>query len=315
MGLVLIVVLVLSSGVAIHVFEKLAGEMKINKLFLATIMVGFSLSLPELAVGVASSLRGQPQIALGDIMGANLANLSWIVGGAAMMAGTISVVGDFWKKDLWVTIFLAILPFVMIIDGNLTRIDGLILLFVYLVYISGVVKNKDFLLNQAKIVGRKPVAQRLKNKTNWFGYLLGLVVSVAVLAFSAWNLIDLAISMSSSLGVSVFWVGLLIISFATTLPELMLSILIFEKQKISLVLADILGSVVVNSTLILGMVAVISPIHYGESIQKGVAGVFLVVILGLFWIFTQSKRKLERWEGIVLVGFYAMFVGLEFLLV
>jgi cation:H+ antiporter len=310
----LVLVLVISSGVAIDIFEKIAKEIRINKLFLATILVGFSMSLPELAVGIASSFRGEPQIALGNIIGANLANLSWIVGGAAIMAGTISVVGDFWKKDLWTTIFLASLPFLMMVDQNLTRVDGLILIVVYFIYINRMLRSRTHLLVQAKLVGRKPAKHSL-NKTNWSGYVVGLLVAMMFLAFSAWGIIDLAVSMSRSLGVSVFWVGLLVISSATTLPELILSIFIHQKQKISLVLADILGSVVVNSTLILGLVAMISPINYGETVQKGVAGVFLVVILSLFWLFTSSKHKLERWEGMVLVGFYAMFLGLQFLLV
>ena len=85
-GVVLILVLVLSSGIAVDVFEKLALHVKVNKLLLATLLISFSTSLPELSVGLASAFKGQSQIALGDIIGANLANLSWIVGGAAVIA-------------------------------------------------------------------------------------------------------------------------------------------------------------------------------------------------------------------------------------
>jgi cation:H+ antiporter len=74
-----------------------------------------------------------------------------------------------------------------------------------------------------------------------------------------------------------------------------------------------LGSVVFNSTFILGLLAVISPIVFDDSVQKGIAGIFLIIVLGLFWLFTKSKKKLERWEGLVLIGMYLMFVGLQFM--
>jgi Ca2+/Na+ antiporter len=72
--------------------------------------------------------------------------------------------------------------------------------------------------------------------------------------------------------------------------------------------------VVINSTVILGIVALITPIVMRESIQRGLSGMFLVMILGIFWLFTKSKRKLERWEGVVLVGVYLMFIGLQLML-
>jgi cation:H+ antiporter len=107
----------------------------------------------------------------------------------------------------------------------------------------------------------------------------------------------------------------LIISLGTTLPELVLSLFASKKGDVSLLLGNILGSVVVNSTFILGTVAIISPVIYESSVQKGISGIFLIVILGLFWLFTKSKHKLERWEGLSLVGIYLMFVGLQFLVV
>ena len=115
-GLILILIIVMSSGVAVEIFEKLAHRIRTSKLLLATILVGFSTSLPELFVGIGSALRGQPQISLGDILGANLANLSWIIGGAAVLAGTIPVVGEYLKKDLWITMVAAMIPFVLMSD-------------------------------------------------------------------------------------------------------------------------------------------------------------------------------------------------------
>lgn len=163
-------------------------------------------------------------------------------------------------------------------------------------------------------MGRKKVVHRYKTKIERVVQSIKLVVSLGVLGMSAWMLVNLAVKVSAGLGVSLFWIGLMIIAIGTTLPELILSFMASERREISLILGNILGSVVVNSTLILGLIALISPIAYKDTLQRGIAGMFLVIILGLFWLFTKSKHKLERWEGAVLVGVYAMFIGLQLML-
>ncbi|KKT72966.1 MAG: K+-dependent Na+/Ca+ exchanger family protein [Candidatus Collierbacteria bacterium GW2011_GWB1_44_6] len=312
-GMLLIVLMVIASGVAVEIFEKIAHEVKVSKLLLATILVGFSTSLPELFVGITSAIKGQPLVSFGDIVGANLANLSWIIGGAAIVSGTIPVIGEYLKKDLWIAMSVTIFPFFLMIDGVLSRLDGVILILIYLLYVSDLVHSGNSLIKHAKLAGRH-IHHRLKTEINWGIQGLILVIALAVLGASAWALVNLAVRISLALGVSVFWVGLLVVAVGTTLPELILSIFASRKREIALILGNILGSVVVNSTLILGIVAIISPIEFVESPERLVAGISLLVVMGLFWLFTRSKHKLERWEGVVLVGIYVMFVGIQLLL-
>lgn len=313
-GLGLILVMVASSGVAVSIFEKLAHEIKVNRLMLATILIGFSTSLPELFVGLVAALRAQPEIALGNIVGANLANLSWIIGGAALVFGTIPVVGEYLKKELWVTIGIAMTPFLLLSDGNLNRLDGVVLIFLYLLYIDKMIRNGSSPLKHLKLLGRKEVVHRFKTKIERLSQITELILALGVLGICSWMLVNLAVKVSASLGVSLFWIGLMIIAIGTTLPELVLTFVASEKREISLILGNILGSVIVNSTLILGIIVVIRPIVYTDSFQRGVSSMFLIIVLGLFWLFTKSKHKLERWEGAVLVGIYAMFVGLQLML-
>lgn len=312
-GVILVLLIVISSSAAVEIFEKLASEIKISKLLLATILIGFSTSLPELFVGIESALRGQPQISLGDILGANLANLSWIIGGAAIISGTIPVVGEYIKRDLWITVGAGMMPFLLMSDGLLSRFDGLVLIFIYLFYVQDLIRNGHHRLKHIHMAS-KVIHHRLRTEINWTIQGIKLMLSLGVLAVSSWMLLNMAVKISGQLGVSVFWVGLIIIAFGTTLPELILSITASRRNDTTLVLGNVLGSVVVNSTLILGVVAVISPIFYSERLERGIAGLFLIVILGLFWLFTGSKHRLDRWEGAVLVGIYAMFVGIQLIL-
>lgn len=312
-GILLILILVFFSGVAVDIFEKIAHEVKINKLLLATFLVSFSTSLPEFSVGIASALKGEPQIALGNLIGANLANLSWIVGGAAVVAGTIPVVGDYLRRDLWMAMGMSMLPFLLMVDGRLSRLDGLLLVIAYMFYAKSMVAEAD-ILKHSRLKRHKIVKTKIKSVSSWIGHVLLLLFVLVSMAVASHYLIDVALGLSKNFGVNAYWVGLLVVSFGTTLPELTLSIFASEKRDTSLLLGNILGSVIVNSTFILGIVGMISPIAFESSVGKGLSGLFLILILGLFWVFTKSKRKLERWEGLTLIGVYMMFVGLQFLL-
>lgn len=311
----LVFLLVFFSGIAVEVFEKVSHEIKVSRLLLATFLVGVSVSLPELSIGIASAVRQQSQISLGNLIGANLANLSLVIGVAVFVFGTIPVVGDFLKKDLWMSLFLSMMPFLLIADGTLSRFDGVVLILVYLIYIKLMVFgiNKQKHLKHLKTKLQKKTKWKIKGKKEWFYHISLLLFSlISMVLVSNW-LIDIVLKMTSGLGVSAYWVGLLVLAFGTTVPELALALVASEKKDNSLLIGNILGSVVVNSTLILGIVAIISPVNFYTSVDRGISGLFLIIVLALFWTFTKSKRKLQRWEGAVLVGVYLMFVGLQFI--
>lgn len=313
LGLFLIFLLVLFSGIAVDVFEKISHEIKVNKLLLATFLVSLSTSLPEFSLGVASALRGQSQIALGNLTGANLANLSLIVGLAAVYSGVIPVVGEYLRKDLWMVMFMATLPFLLMTDGALSMIDGLVLIGSYVFYAKKMLMVSDH-VKTMKSKRQTKTHWKIKGGMSWLYHILLLIFSLIVMVIASNYLIDVALRISEGFKVDSYWVGLLILALGTTMPELVLTLMASYKKDNSLLLGSILGSVIVNSTFILGIVAVISPVVFDASVQKGLSGIFLITILGLFWLFTKSKRKLQRWEGMVLIGVYLMFVGLQMVL-
>lgn len=298
-GIALLFLMVFSSGVVVDIVEQYAFRLKVKKQMLAKALVGFSLALPELFIGVASAVMGKPEIALGNVIGANLANLSLIVGCAAAFVGVIPIVGEYIQRDLWITLGLAMLPFLMLNDGRISGVEGLILVLLYLVYEVYRSQEKETVKNQ-----KRKTSVDLK----WTTVVI-LLLGLIILSASSWLLVQIAMSIAAEWNVSWYWVGLILIAFGTTLPEL--SLLSAGKKKAALVLPDLLGSVVLNSTLVIGLVAIMAPIVMEESFQRGLSGIFQVAILGLFWLFTKSKKKLEKWEGVVLIGVYLMFVGIQ----
>lgn len=303
LSMVLLILIVLSSGVVVDVFEKVVLRLPLKRNRVIPILIGFSLALPELFVGIAAALDGKSQMAFGTVVGANMANLSLIIGGMAILVSAVPVVGEYLEKDLWMTIGLSLMPFLMLFDGVISKIEGWALIVFYLLYAL-------FLSNEKVVV--KQIRKKLTGFEKW-GMPIVLFFGLVIMAVCSWQLVQIAIRISASWGVSWFWMGLLLIAVGTTLPELLLLTFSRKKKSVILTLPDLLSSLVMNSTLILGIVAIISPVKINQSVERGFSGLFFVVILGLFWLFTKSKRKLERWEGVVLIGVYLMFIGLELL--
>jgi cation:H+ antiporter len=299
-GIVLLLLMVLASGVVVDVIEKYAFRLPVRKQTLAAMLVGFALALPELFVGIASAMDGKPQIALGNIIGANMANLSLIIGGVAVATSVVPIVGEYLRRDLWITVGLALLPFLMLTDGMISTVEGGALVALYFVY--------AFFLSGGKGT-YKQVKKKIEKHEKWSSVIILLLGSI-ILSTSAWLLVQIGVRVAESWQVSWFWVGLILFAFGTTLPELFL-LITQKKHGATVVLPNLLGSVVMNSTLVIGIVALLQPIVLEESFQRGLSGMFLVVVMGLFWLFTKSKKKLERWEGVVLVGVYLMFIGLQ----
>ena len=133
------VFLVLSTRMTIDAFERLVVKLRVDGLVLAAIMVALSTSLPELFVGITAALEGKPEISLGNVLGSNVANVSLVIGGASLIAGSVSVVGEFMKREFLAAFVAGLMPLFLLLDGKLSRIDGVILLVAYAFYIRDVV--------------------------------------------------------------------------------------------------------------------------------------------------------------------------------
>ena len=280
LSVILLVLIVLASGVVVDVLERFVFSLPIKKNKIVPVLVSMSLAIPELFVGIAAALDGKAQIALGNAVGANMTNLSLIIGGLAVVSLSVPVVGAYLQKDLWVTVGLALMPFFLLFDGVISSFDGGVLLGLYIVY--------AFFLSSEKVTAK--MSHKKINTYERWGLSIMMILALVILAVCSWQLIQLVGRIGASWGVSWFWMGLVLMAIGTTLPELLLLVFSRGRRKVSLVLPDLLSSVVVNSTLVLGVVALISPIFLRESIQRGLSGIFLVAILGVIVTGKQIGR-------------------------
>src|SRR3990167_2727069 len=164
--ILLFVLLAMGARLVIRAFDRLVlGFSNRGKLAVAAIVVALSTSLPELFIAVSSGLAGQPEISLANLFGANVVNLSLVVGGATLIAGSLPIVGDYWRWELAAMFFAGIAPILLLMDGGLSRLDGFILVVIYLVYLRGVViDGKRDSLTEASVARHKGLLSRSEER-------------------------------------------------------------------------------------------------------------------------------------------------------
>lgn len=302
--------LIKSTEILVASLEKLSKISKIGKFAITSIIMALATSLPELFVSITAALEKQPNLALGNIIGSNIADLSLVIGGAALIGGTIGVVGDFLKKDIFYAFLAGSLPVVMLIDSRISKVEGLMLLAIYGIYQFSVLQRRRGRVRKDRLV--RGVLQRLNTKRA-DKQIAWIFFGIVLLIFSADAIVKIAGLIAREFDVPVLLVGLFLVAVGTSLPELSFSISALVKKQVGMVFGDLLGSIVANSTLILGVTSLINPIVLDGGFKVYFwAAVFYFLIFIVFWFFVKTKRKLERWEGVILLLLYLVFVIFEF---
>ena len=276
--------------------------------FAVSVLVVLVSILPETLVAALAAIHGVPALGLGTLLGSNVADLTFVFGLVAIFARReLKVRSSFIKKDHLYLAFLA-LPLILGFGGHYSRLDGVLL----------VVSSIFFLwLMREKTAGTGMLGHR-GALANLNGFTLAksitiLLASLLALAASAYYTVAYAVMLAEGLGVAPALVGLLVIAIGTTLPELLFSLRAARKDHANLALGDILGTVIADVTLVLGVIALIYPFSFNPRLII-ITG-FFMLLAGIFSLsLLRSERVLTRIEGILLVAFYAVFVAVEFIL-
>lgn len=316
--ILLFVLLATGMRLVIRAFDKLVlGFSNRGKLAVAAILVALSTSLPELFIAVAAGFSGRPEISLANLLGANVVNLSLVIGGATLIAGSLPIVGDYWHWELAAMFFAGLTPVLLLMDGGLSRLDGFILVVIYGLYVEGVViDGRKKSAAEASTAAKRSLLTRVKewHREKKDGSVAILFLGIALMMLSADRIVKLVVQMTPAIGVSTVVFGLLLVSLGTTLPELTLAIGAAAKKEVALIMGNLFGSIVTNATLIVGVLALISPFETEKMANYSLVNMAFVVVFGLFWLFTSTKKRLDRFEGIILIGVFLVFAGLELML-
>jgi len=305
--------LIKATDIVSESLQQLSRLTRIGKFAMTSFLLTLATSAPELVVGVAAALEGTPNLALGTVVGSNIANVSLVIGLAAVIGGSFSVVGEFLKVDIFSVFLAGVMPLMLLLDGRLSRVDGLILLLVYGAYNFGLLNkyNTSPPTRGWRLLSRMFNGNNRGKMSRWLAWLF---LGGAMLVFAADMIVNVGAELATGLGVPVFLIGLFFVAIGTSLPELAFQSRAVRKGQVAMALGNLMGSVVANSTLILGIVSLIRPVvlYKGLNAYLLAAAAFGVIFM-LFWYLVKTKKKLERWEGAVLLLAYAVFMWLEWL--
>ena len=275
----------------------IARKMNIPEIVIGLTIVAMGTSAPELFTSVVSALKGSTGLALGNIVGSNIFNSLLIVGAAAVAPIPISQVTI--VKDIPFALVSSLLLTAVCLDGNLTRLDSLLLLIGFALFLA-------YTLQMA----RNGTTEDSKSETSqalWKNILF-IIIGLACLIVGSNLFVNGASTVAEQLGISDAIIGLTIVAGGTSLPELATSIISARKGQSGIAIGNVVGSNVFNILAILGITGFISPMRNLGGITT-IDFTLLILSIILVWAMSFTKHKIERWEGFTLISIFALYLG------
>ena len=274
--------------------SSLAKILKVPSVIIGLTIVAMGTSAPEASVSINAALSGNNEIAISNIIGSNIFNGLVVVGICAFIAGFKTNL-EILKRDMPVNIVITAFLILMLIDGKLNRLEGIILLLGMIVYLICMVisalKNRE--AGEPCKVLSLPVS---------ILYIIGGLIAVI---FGGNLVVDKACIIAANFGVSQNFIGLTIVAIGTSLPELVTSIVATKKGDSGLALGNAIGSNIFNILFILGMSAAISPLNV---LNESIIDCIILLVSGIvLFIFAFTKKTMNRWEGATCVLLYAAY--------
>jgi cation:H+ antiporter len=282
--------------------SSLALRLGISPLIVGLTVVGFATSSPELVVSIKAALIGSSEIVLGNVIGSNIANIALILGCAALIKPlkvNIIVI----KKEVPILIVVSILLVIILMDGGVGFIDGIIFLALIIAYI---VVSIFFAKKEKSKTAEETYEEEFQSKFRTPSLLLMIIVGAGSLIFGANIFLKSAIEIAKYFGLSDAVIGLTIVAVGTSLPELLTSVVAAFKDKADIAIGNAVGSSIFNILFILGVTAVLLPIS-AQGISYIDLG-FLIITAAILLPISIGGLRISRVEGLLLLIGYFLYI-------
>jgi len=304
-----LVLLVWSADKFVEGAAAVAKHLGMPALLIGMVIIGFGTSAPELAVSAMAAADGNPGLALGNGYGSNITNIALIVGLTAVIA-PIAVHSQVIRKELPLLVVLTLIAGAQLLDGELSRLDGWVLLGVFTAVMGwsifqGMRSKGDSLASEAD-AGIDTDLMPMKTAIMWL--IIGLILLVVSSRLLVWG----AVTIAQSLGVSDLVIGLTIVAIGTSLPELASALAAVRKNEHDLILGNILGSGIFNTLAVVGLAAVIQPLSVDPEVLYRDWTLMLALTLGLLVMgfgMTGWRKVISRFDGSILLLVYVAYTG------
>ncbi len=290
---------------------EVARYLQWREFIIAFFVMGFAASLPNLFVDLPAALLHLPQISLGDIIGGNLVDLTLAM--AVIIFFTkkpISTKSEMIQGSAFFTFLIALLPILLIATGNVTRADGVILLLAFCAYTYWLF-SKDARYKKVYRLSHQEAVAPGKRFVGFLKNLAQIVVLIVLLLIASQGVITSAQYFSQNLGISLSLVGVLIVALGNCFPETYFGLISARNGEGWMIIGDMMGSVIVCATLVLGIIAIISPFQISDMSPFLIARIFTIVAALFFMLFIKTDKKLTKKEALLLLSIYIIFLLTE----
>ena len=289
--------------------SSIAKKLGIPALVIGLTIVAFGTSMPELIVSLLAALKGEADVAFGNIVGSNNANLLLILGIAALIYPLKVKRSTIWKEvpfSLLAALVLLVISNDFRIDGfeifSLTRVDGIILIaffVIFLYYIVELARRSHSKIKKGELV--------IETRSTGKNFLMILIGIAALFLGGRW-VVDGAVTIASIFNVSDFLIATTIIAVGTSLPELVTSVVAARKGQADMAVGNVVGSNIFNIFWILGISAFIAPIGIPPAINMDLLFLVAGTILLFVFLFLGQRHKIQRYQGALLLLGYAAYL-------
>lgn len=275
----------------------LAAWARISPGIVGATVAAFATSSPELSVSISSALAGKPQIALGDALGSNVVNVGLILA-LALIISAIKAPRSSIKRDFPVAVLVPIITALMFLDGTISRIDGLIMLCVFFVWLGATVMEAR---------KQRSVAEEILGQRGGWKILAACLAGLTFLVFAGNFIVTGARGIAVTFGIEEFIIGATIVAIGTSVPELATAVIAKLRGHDEVGLGTVLGSNIFNGLFIVSIAAIINPITVG---WREVVVALTFGLLVLFPVYPSRNGELGRRRGVLLLVLYFVYLAI-----
>ena len=309
--IVSIVLLSWLSSSFVKTLVEIAKYLKWREFIVAFFVMGFAASLPNLFVDLSASFQHLSPIAFGDIIGGNLIDLTLIMAVVVFFSkDKVSTDSRMVQGSSIFTFLIAILPIFLIWKGRVTQLEGAVLVLAFFVYAYWLFSKDD---RFKKIYSRAKKESSLQSVRQWsfVKNVVKIILILVILLLASQGIINSAQYFAGSLGVSLSLVGVLIVALGNCFPEMYFGLISGRKGEGWMIVGDMMGSVIVCATLVLGVIGIFAPFQIKDMAPFFLARVFTVIAALFFLIAVRTGKRITKKEALLLLFIYIIFLFVE----
>ncbi len=295
----------ISGELIVESLIKIAKFLGWKEFALSFIIMSIVASFPNLFVGIFSAINHIPELSFGDVIGGNVIDLTLSIALASLFSQKgIPAKSKTVHTTLFFTVIAAVMPLLLIHDGVLSRSDGIILIFLFFLYIFWLFSKKERFI---KTCENKNTEESVKNFKASFFSVLKILLAIVLFIFASQGIVSSASYFAETFHWPILLIGLFIVGLGNCLPEIFFAVNAAKKNT-WLVLGDLMGAVVMPATLVIGIVAMICPIKIADMSSLTIARIFMFLSVFFFFFFIKNDNKITKKEATLLLFIYIFFI-------